>query len=194
MTASWNDRLRSLVKEKGISKSELARRSGLKEDRVRKWLSENLVEPIKQPRGDAIERLADVLGVDAIWLRHGLTFERHEDSDRLLSLLQSAPVVTLTLLSTLKTFDDLDALIKAGPPFSSSRRFGPRCFLVPVEDDSMAPRYPQGTVLVVDPDAPPIPGKCVVANVIGHGAVCRRVRTADGKKLELHPENPDSPF
>lgn len=156
--------------------------------RLHKWLD----GAVEKPRGDAIDILARALGVDALWLSHGLSIPNDEAGGELIKLLKDARVVPLTLLSTLKSVDDLDALKSAGEAFSLVPKLGPRTLLVPIDDDSMAPRYPRGAVVLVDPDAPPLPGKCVVANT-SLGAVVRRVRSPDGRRLELHPENPDFP-
>jgi SOS-response transcriptional repressor LexA len=66
---SWNERLRRLVKEKGLSKAELARRSGVPYDNVNKYLRGD----VENPRGDALEKLARALDTSTLYLQSGLT-------------------------------------------------------------------------------------------------------------------------
>jgi SOS-response transcriptional repressor LexA len=65
---SWNDRLQSELEAKGWTKAELARRSGVPYDSVNKYLRGS----IDQPRGDTIDKLADALEVDRLWLKEGV--------------------------------------------------------------------------------------------------------------------------
>lgn len=52
----------------GWTKAELARRSGVPVDNVTKYLAGR----VKQPRGDQLDRLAEALGLDPLYLRSGL--------------------------------------------------------------------------------------------------------------------------
>lgn len=68
--SAWNDRLHHAFKETGWSMAELARRSGVGEQNVYKYLRRDGKSP-KQPRGDTLKRLAETLGVEELWLRDG---------------------------------------------------------------------------------------------------------------------------
>jgi transcriptional regulator with XRE-family HTH domain len=63
----WSARLWKALNRKGWSQRELARRSGIDEQKVYKYLQGK----VDQPRGDTLLRLADILGVSEIWLRSG---------------------------------------------------------------------------------------------------------------------------
>ncbi len=64
----WSKRLWRAVHWKGWSQRELARRSGIDEQKVYKYLQGK----VAQPRGDTMLRLADALGVTETWLRFEL--------------------------------------------------------------------------------------------------------------------------
>lgn len=68
---SWNERLQTELDAKGWTKAELSRRSGVPYDSINKYLRGN----IDQPRGDTVDRLADALGVDRLWLKEGVRAE-----------------------------------------------------------------------------------------------------------------------
>lgn len=61
----WSKRLWVALNRRGWSQRELARRSGLEEQTVYKYLQGQ----VDQPRGEAMARLADTLGVSEAWLR-----------------------------------------------------------------------------------------------------------------------------
>ncbi len=62
----WSKRLLRALSWKGWSQRELARRAGLNEQKVYKYLQGK----VDQPRGDTLLRLADTLGVTESWLRY----------------------------------------------------------------------------------------------------------------------------
>ena len=65
---TWTKRLNGALKTSGWSKAELARRSGISYDSLNKYLAGK----VDQPRGDSLPRLAQALGVSALWLREGV--------------------------------------------------------------------------------------------------------------------------
>ncbi|MDJ0609936.1 MAG: helix-turn-helix domain-containing protein [Kiloniellales bacterium] len=64
---SWSNRLNDVMKQRGWSQSELARRAQVSRENVKKYC-QGLVS---QPRGETLPRLAEALGVNALWLRDG---------------------------------------------------------------------------------------------------------------------------
>lgn len=65
---TWSARLQSALTAKGWSKAELSRRSTVPYDSINKYLRGD----IEQPRGDTLEKLADALEVDRLWLKEGV--------------------------------------------------------------------------------------------------------------------------
>lgn len=68
LMTEWSRRLEQKRREKGWSKAELQRRSGLSYDDVSKYSK----GAVKQPRYDKMETLAEALGVSLRWLRDGI--------------------------------------------------------------------------------------------------------------------------
>lgn len=65
--AEWWDRANDIIDARRWSRADVARRISVPEDRLYKWLQGE----VAQPRGDAISKLAVVLGVHEYWLRTG---------------------------------------------------------------------------------------------------------------------------
>lgn len=64
---AWARRLNEMLALRGWTQSELARRSGLARESVKKYCQGS----VAQPRGDAVQRLAEALEVHVVWLRDG---------------------------------------------------------------------------------------------------------------------------
>ena len=65
---AWSKRLNEVLRQRGWSQSELARRAGVSKENVKKYCQ----GLISQPRGDTLPRLAEALDVHGIWLRDGV--------------------------------------------------------------------------------------------------------------------------
>lgn len=64
----WAKRLVGRFNASGLGKAELAREAGLPKESVYKYLKGK----VKQPRGDVLDKLADALGIQRLWLKEGL--------------------------------------------------------------------------------------------------------------------------
>lgn len=66
---TWVDRLTKAFADKGWTKAELQRQSGVSYDNIIKYLGGK----VDQPRGDTLTKLAIALRVDPLWLEKGIT-------------------------------------------------------------------------------------------------------------------------
>ena len=64
----WAKRLNKVFALTGWAKAELHRRSGVPLSSVYKYLAGG----VKQPRGDILDKLADALGVERLWLKENV--------------------------------------------------------------------------------------------------------------------------
>lgn len=64
---AWAERTLDVLRQRGWSHAELARRTDVPEQRLYKWLQGR----VAQPRGDALARIANALGVHHYWLETG---------------------------------------------------------------------------------------------------------------------------
>lgn len=72
----------------------------------------------------------------------------------------------------------------------TTRSVGPRAFALKVRGDAMAPRYPDGCTIIVDPDQPVKNGSRVVAQHPKEDEATFRVYVEDGGKKYLRALNP----
>jgi len=68
----WAERLRQAMTWKEWSTGELAGRTGIDAARLYKYLQGR----VAQPRGDVIQRLAEAMGLNELWLRDGVGPQR----------------------------------------------------------------------------------------------------------------------
>lgn len=73
------------------------------------------------------------------------------------------------------------------------RKFGPHAFALRVRGVSMEPRYQDGDIIFVDPDAQPEHGKNVVARLDDEHEATFKQLVIEGDKKFLKPLNPDWP-
>lgn len=181
----WSERLKKAMKAKGWTAAELHRRSGVEVERIYKYLQGK----VEAPRSPVLDDLSAALGVQPLWLSHAV---------EAVEALRRIPIVALSALAGLKKPGDLaeqvrDAERVAVPAIAE---VGPNAVAVTLEDDSMAPKYPRGLMVVCDPDDPVRPGRYVIAiSTLANGPVFRRFRAKDasGTKGDLVAENPDFP-
>lgn len=72
MTTHWSERMAKRLKQLSMTQRELAKRTGIDENRIRKYHQ----GAIDQPRGEVMAMIAKALGVSAIWLEHGTVLQQ----------------------------------------------------------------------------------------------------------------------
>jgi transcriptional regulator with XRE-family HTH domain len=124
----WWDRLEEAREEKGWSRKELSKRSGLPYTNINKYLDGK----IAQPRGDVMEILAKTVEKSVLWLRDGLTQDDEATVKPLPGRLAVASLVGRVEAGMFREIDDLD-------------QSEPTLLNVPPDD-----RFPQARQLVFD--------------------------------------------
>lgn len=128
---TFQDRLRAKAREKGLQQKEIARRVGRTPPAVNHWFRSS-VSP------DAmLAELARILDVDPEWLLHGDLVNRRVE----------APLVGgLSLNGQLTTYLQRSNSNRVGVPVPTRSKV----FAVRVEDDSMAPVFRRGDLLILE--------------------------------------------
>ena len=75
----WSQRFREQADSKGLSFAEIARKSGVSKDSVDKYAQGG----VDNPRGNTLDKIANVLGVSKNWLLFGEGPEPRDDDARL---------------------------------------------------------------------------------------------------------------
>lgn len=183
---SWHARLKDQMERKGFSAVTLARRAGVPQESVYKYLQGRT----HNPRGNVVKKLADALEVSELWIMHGDVVPHQK----------RLAVSSLQLISLigwnggLKEMDSLKELARETIPIPSDAAVGANAFAVRI-DDGAIDRLPVGSIVVVDPERPPEPSRYVLAwsNVLKR-AVVRRWRATDYSGAgQLIADNPDYP-
>lgn len=77
-----------------------------------------------------------------------------------------------------------------GDEFENVPGVGPRCFALKVRGPSMEPTFPDGCLIVVDPDRAPVSGSYVVAKIPNAEEVTFKRLVIDAGRQQLQPLNP----
>lgn len=84
-------------------------------------------------------------------------------------------------------------------PVYTSRKVGPHAYALRVVGDSMEnpngrPTYPQGSIIIVDPDRQPVHGSCVIVRLDDEKRATFKQLIIDGDTRYLKPLNPRYPI
>lgn len=149
----WYDRARRLMDAGGINAAELARRAGIHEKTIYKYLDGK----VDQPRGDTLSRIARVLSVSDQYLRFG-------EPTSIVTELARVPLLRLA---------DMGKLIEGQDPKTAwdgetvvaipKGELHDGDFAVLIETDAGAPEFRPGEVIICSPNAEVTPGRFVVA-------------------------------
>lgn len=80
-----------------------------------------------------------------------------------------------------------------GEPVTTTYHVRPRTYALRVRGDSMEPRFPEGAILIVEPDESPNPGDYVIVRQNGGEATFKQLML-DGSRYYLKPLNPRYPI
>ncbi|MGU5659634.1 LexA family protein [Aeromonas veronii] len=166
-------------------------REDLSEISVRKWLRGDGLPEVKR-----LGELSRITGKSVQWLLTG-TDTNSGDVEP-----QPYPVYRVPLISWVRAGEFKDrgfapTLEEAEETITSPVRAGPRAYAVVVKGDSMissqgGKSYPEGTVIIVDPDIEPAPGKKVIARY-GNDMTFKEL-VLDAGNWWLKPLNPQYPM
>jgi SOS-response transcriptional repressor LexA len=163
---------------------ELARAMGISARGARRWL-----EGEAYPAIDKLPDLATRYGTTVDWLLAG-----HGDAPRGTTTAPSGPRrghIPHMTWSAIRTWVET-GVVDPEDVYSDLRTIdgmGPRGFAVSVPDDTMAPDFPEGGVLYMDPDLKPLSGDYVLALADTGGITFKRL-ICDAGRTFLRPLNP----
>ncbi len=159
-----SDRINYALETRGISKAELARRIGVKPQTIQ-YLCSTKAESSK-----FTFELAHALGINFEWLAVGMgDIGLHDD------------VNTFKSNEVAYTFNDLQAYLKTSPISFDQLKYP---LQLQLQDQSMWPRFPQGTLLVFDQNASPKNASFVLVYLQSiNDIVFRELIEQDSKKI-----------
>ncbi len=193
-------RIAQARKDQGLTLKELSERvETLSAGRIGNWEHGS-----RSPGPQEAQELAKALKVAPSYLL-GLTDNPRGEVTLLHELLpKCVPVINFTDAKELNTL--LESRLDNTTPFStandkiflegkSSKKAGPKTFATEINDDSMAPDFYPGDVIIVDPEQEPKPGQYILAVINETNKVVfrkyRELDTAHKGDFELQALNND---
>lgn len=196
MKMKWNELARSRMKELGITQEMLAEELGMTQGGVGHWLRGS-----RHPSLDEIGVIFRYLGISNVSFNHDGTFS-------LSGAVESAPVkkqyeypvfshVQAGMFSTeFGTFTDRD---DAEIWVSTTKKASLQSFWLEVDGNSMTapagsrPSFPEGMLILVDPEQPVDPGDFCIARLGGDEFTFKKLIRESGTSF-LQPLNPQYPL
>jgi SOS-response transcriptional repressor LexA len=178
--------LKALMHEVGITVTELARRTGIGQPVIHRMASGETdnpkvgsLSPIAKFFNVTISQLIgdDPLSKDRFKGSHN-PFYRSWTKLPLLSWEQAA-------YWPRRVYNEVESYVSTESVVSE------QAFAVRVEDTTMTPRFPEGTILVFDPDIKPQDKDFVAIHIDGQAKMQFKQMLLDGADLYLKPINPD---
>ncbi len=176
--------IKQLRSDKGLTQTQLGDSIGVASGNISRYES-----GINAPDFDRLEPLADALGVSVSDL-----FAMAETGN-----VETAPEIkgTVPLISWVQAGhwnDVIDNLHPGeGERISTTYRVRKHTYALRVRGDSMEPKFPDGAILIVEPDENPEPGAYVIVRHNGGEATFKQLML-DGNTRYLKPLNPRYPI
>lgn len=186
------ERILVALKKKGMSPYRLAKELGITPQSVYEWTKEG-----KPPDRKRMKDLANVLDVSPAWLEFGegtkvITGGKAKQDSNVASFTLSIKQVPLISWVTAGQWAEVSDNYPPGQGeeiIPCPAKCGPHSFALRVKGDSMSPEYPEGAVIVVDPDREPRHNSDVVARLNSDMEATFKRLKIDGSRWYLHPIN-----
>lgn len=180
------DRVRRMLKEKGMSQAQLARQVGTKQQTISYICDAD--HPATTSRYST--KIAEILGVNPSWLAtgHGDPYDQTVPI-RVEGVRVKAQQIPLLREDAVPTYARGEPHDRGGSVITDRIREG-QGFALVIEGESMAPRFKEGDTVVIDRMVDPEPGDYVAA-LLGTGSIAFRRYRARHPGYELVPENSD---
>lgn len=175
---SWNQRAKTVLRQRGWKIAELAKRAGVDLEALYKQL-----RGVDQPRGDTLKKIAAALGVSLVWLRDGEG-----------AAVTEIPVVGF--MSAGESFTPFDDFPKGGGHDMVALDFGTYSIAIEIRGSSMLPVYRPGDRIMCDKlegeaMSRAVNRDCAVLTATGEGYI-KRVQKGSRRGLyTLRSYNPD---
>jgi SOS-response transcriptional repressor LexA len=199
------DRISALLKQTGMTKSELGRRTGVSRSAVGKMLKKKN----KSLGIEKLQRIASAFNIEPALLQYGnlrgndmeniLQKNKTSAIEKNLSILDYNSLVreypTDILLLYLHEAHEWRKIMQSATADISRKtiamhvRGNPDCFGVLVENDVMYPEFKKDDALIVDPHKNPVSNNFVVVRLLETNENILRQYVTDGSKIHLIPLN-----
>ncbi|WP_020006097.1 LexA family protein [Salinicoccus albus] len=185
MDKLFQERLLQAIKESGLTKAEISKRSGISRGSITDY-----VKGRYEAKQDKVYQLAQVLGVKSEWLM-GYNVSKN-NSTQPVTPIQVKPVPVVSQISAGKPVYGEENIIEYTYVPENLFKLANDLFGLKISGDSMDKEFKEGDIVIVEKDGVVEDGQIGVVMLNGYDATVKRIRYGDDKIL-LYPEssNPD---
>lgn len=195
---TWADRIRSRMKELGLTQEELADKLGITRGAVTHYLAGRRVPPLSK-----FNEIARVLKADAAWLQFGTTVESQPSTKATMNAAHTSAYRSIPILSweqaakspNVKNLKQEDISETVPHIFTDQLQW----YALRVKGDSMTSvsggkSFQDGDIILVNPDASPKDGDFVIAIIGKSKEATLKQFVIDGGIKYLKPLNTQYPI
>lgn len=178
-------RIKDARKKAGLTQEQLATKMGVKRPTITQWET-----GATTPHARKLEELAKALGLPRLELFGGPLAPNTRQGPEIARYVPEISWVQAGAWTEVVDVQvDLQEVVHWPCPVPCSDR----TFCLRVEGDSMAPAFPRGTLIYVDPEIPPLSGRKVVAMCDGYEKATFKQYFEEGDSRYLKAVNPAWP-
>lgn len=182
-----NTNLRALMQEVGITVTELARQTGVGQPVIHRMASGET----DNPKVGSLSPIAKFFNVNISMLigDEPLPKDRFPGSHN--PYYRSWSKLPLLSWEQAAAWPDVRIPAEISSYISTESKISNTAFAIKVEDNTMLPRYPKGTILIIEPEIKPEDKDFAAVHVEGQKAIQFKQILFDGVDLYLKPLNAD---
>lgn len=176
--------LKHLMEEQKLTTSELARLASIEQSTLHRLLAGKSASP----KLETILPLADYFGItiDQLIGKESLPSNREPGTRKVAEqAFQEVPLLNWKEFSNIESYSSATKYIKTCEAVSKES------FALEVQDSSMHPRFPEGTILIFDSEIKPENNDFVLVALSSNDEITFKQLRIDGNDIYLKPLNPD---
>lgn len=191
--SNWNNRLRSKMKELGLTQEELARKLGVTRSAVAHYVQGTRQPPIKQ-----VIKLAAILKTEPAWLQFGKPSEASQPPA--VAMKKATGQIPIISWEQVSNFVYQPERSNNEQHLAFFHLAEPGCYALLIKGDSMVSSLgqgislSQGSYIVVDPNKEPTHRSIVLATTKSKKEPILRQYIEEGGTIYLKPLNPQYPL
>jgi SOS-response transcriptional repressor LexA len=180
------ERLEENRAEKGLTKTDVWKAAGRTSGAYTGWMNGSQMET------EALHRVAKKWGYNPYWLATGLG-DKYITVSEAPDLKGAVPLISWVQAGCwMEAIDNLQP--GQGELIETTYKARSHTYALRVSGDSMEPKFPDGAILIVEPEESPQPGQFVIVRQAGSESATFKQLVSDGGRLFLKPLNPRYPI
>jgi SOS-response transcriptional repressor LexA len=184
--STLKERLEEVREERKLSKSDIWKGAGKSSGAYSHWMNGGGMD------GETLVKVAKILRVTPYWLATG-TGEKYITVSEAPDIKGAVPLISWVQAGLwMEAIDNLQP--GDGERIDTTYKARTHTYALRVHGDSMEPRFPEGAILIVEPEESPSAGKFVIVRQANSQEATFKQLVQDGNQLFLKPLNPRYPI